>query len=118
MSTSPSRPLGCSPFVPHSAFASAWLASLVAAAASLLAGCGGVYYTAQVQSASTRLEEARVLGAETAAPFEYFYARAHLEEAQYAASEASYQDAALYAEEAEQYAAKAVELARAARGAQ
>jgi hypothetical protein len=78
-------------------------------------GCGGVYYAVTVSAASSRVEEARVLGAETLAPYEYYYAREHLEQAQFEAAEASYSDAAHYAETAEEYAAKAVEVARAAK---
>ncbi len=78
-------------------------------------GCGGVYYAVTVNAASSRVEEARVLGAETLAPYEYYYAREHLEQAQFEAAEASYSDAAHYAETAEEYAAKAVDVARAAR---
>ena len=55
-----------------------------------------------------------MLGAETLAPYEYYYAREHLEQAQFEAAEASYSDAAHYAETAEEYASKAVEIARAA----
>jgi hypothetical protein len=84
-------------------------------AAGSLAGCGGLYYAATVTSASSRVEQARVLGAETLAPYEYYYAREHLEQAQFEAAEASYSDAAHYAETAEEYAAKAVEIARVAR---
>jgi len=68
-----------------------------------------------VGSASSKVEEARVLGAEQLAPYEYYYAREHLEQAQFEAAEASYSDAAHYAETAEEYATKAVEVARAAR---
>src|SRR5580704_9125515 len=83
-------------------------------AASVLGGCGGVYYTASAFSAQSRVEEARVLGAETLAPYEYYYAREHLEQAQFEAAEASYSDAANFAETAEEYATKAVQLAQAA----
>jgi hypothetical protein len=88
---------------------------LFVCAAWASSGCGGVYYAATVSSASAKVEEARVLGAETSAPYEYYYAREHLEQAQFEAAEASYSDAAHYAETAEEYASKAVEVARAAR---
>ncbi len=80
-----------------------------------LTGCGGLYYGITVTSASSRVEEARVLGAETLAPYEYYYAREHLEQAQFEAAEASYSDAAHYAETAEDYASKAIQIARAAK---
>jgi hypothetical protein len=85
------------------------------AAVGALSGCGGMYYAVEMGSASSRVEEARVLGAETSAPYEYYYAREHLIQAEVEAAEASYSDAANYAETAEQYAAKAVDVARAAR---
>jgi hypothetical protein len=79
-----------------------------------LTGCGGVYYAAEVNGAASRLEYARVLGAEGLAPYEYYYAKEHLEQAQVEASHANYSDAAHYAETAEEYANKAVELTQAA----
>jgi hypothetical protein len=79
-----------------------------------LAGCGGVYYAATINGATSKLEEARILGADTLAPYEYYYAKEHLREAQIEAAEASYSDAAHYAQTANEYAEKAVQLAQAA----
>jgi hypothetical protein len=78
-------------------------------------GCGGVYYAVNVTSASAKVAEARELGAEQMAPYEYHYAKAHLEQAQVEASEASYSDAANFAETAEEYANRAIEVTRAGR---
>src|SRR3984957_18029520 len=78
-------------------------------------GCGGVHYAIAVNSASSRVEEARAVGAEQLAPYEYYFAKEHLEQAQVEASEASYSDAANLAEAAEEYARKAIELAQSAR---
>ncbi len=91
----------------------AWVvvAPLAVTAAS---GCGGVYYAAEVNGAASRLEYARVLGAEGLSPYEYYYAKEHLEQAQIEAAKANYSDAAHYAETAEEYANKAVELTQAA----
>lgn len=75
-------------------------------------GCGGVYYAATVNAASNRLEYAREVGAEQLAPYEYYFAKEHLRQAQVEASEASYSDAAAYAETAEEYANKAIELSQ------
>jgi hypothetical protein len=75
------------------------------------AGCGSVYYAASVNSASARVEQARSVGAERSAPYEYYYAQEHLRQAQVEASEASYGDAVAYAESAEEYAQKAIEIA-------
>ncbi len=88
-------------------------AGLVLALASLT-GCGGTLYAINASSANSRLEEAKELGAEQLAPYEYYYAKAHLEQAQVDASEASYSDAINYAETAEEYADKAVNLSKAA----
>ncbi len=78
-------------------------------------GCGGMYYGITAGAASARLEEARQLGAETHAPYEYYYAKSHLDEAGFEASAASYSDAANYAEIAEEYAIRAIELSKAAK---
>jgi hypothetical protein len=78
-------------------------------AAPALGGCGSVYYTVSANAAQSRLEQARQMGAETAAPYEYYFAREHLRQAQVEASEASYSDAASYAETAELYAQKAID---------
>jgi hypothetical protein len=80
-----------------------------------LAGCGGVSYAIAVNSAASRVEEAKAVGAEQLAPYEYYYAKEHLEQAQVEAAEASYSDAANLAETAEEYASKAIELAQTAR---
>ena len=77
-----------------------------------LSGCGGIHYAVNANGASSRLEEAKALGAEQLAPYEYYYAKANLEQAQIEASEASYSDAANFAETAEEYANKAVELSK------
>jgi hypothetical protein len=91
------------------------IAILAASLAGALLGCGGVHYAININSAHSRLEEAKAVGAEQLAPYEYYYAKEHLEQAQIEASEASYSDAATLADEAEQYANKAIELAQSAR---
>lgn len=72
-------------------------------------GCGGIYYAININSAESKLEQARLMGAEKSCPYEYYYAREHLHEARMQASEASYGDAAGMAETAEQYAQKAID---------
>jgi len=84
----------------------------------LLSGCGSVYYTVSVNSAQSRLEQAKQMGAESQAPFEYYFAREHLRQAQMEAAEASYGDAASYAETAELYAQKAIDLIQTAKRAE
>jgi len=83
---------------------------LAALALSSGSGCGGVYYSVNVNAAQSRLEQARLLGAEQQAPYEYYFAREHLRQAQIEAAEASYSDAAGYAETAELYAQKAIDV--------
>lgn len=91
------------------------LAALTLLALPVLSGCGSVYYTVSVNAAQARLEQARAVGAEQAAPYEYTFAREHLRKAQVEAAEASYSDAAAYADTAEMYAQKAIDVAEAAK---
>ncbi|HEY6724339.1 MAG TPA: DUF4398 domain-containing protein [Polyangiaceae bacterium] len=90
---------------------------LVAAgiALSTLVGCGNVMYAVAANRASAKLEEARHAGAEEDAPYEYWYAKLHLEKASSEASEADYSDAIHLAEVAEEHAAKAIRLAQEAK---
>ena len=63
----------------------------IGAAAVLLVavtGCGNTLYAIQANSASSKVEEAKELGAEKYAPYEYYYAKAHLEKAETEAAEA------------------------------
>src|SRR5215471_5343631 len=62
----------------------------VAAALLLTVGCGNTIYAIKVGSAAKKVEEAHELGAEKLAPYEYYYAKAHLEKAQEEAAEADY----------------------------
>jgi hypothetical protein len=87
----------------------------VSGAMVLAAGCGGIQYSVVVSAAASRVEEARVLGADQLAPYEYYYAREHLEQAEVEAAEASYSDAVEFAREAEEHAAAAIALAQKAR---
>ena len=85
-------------------------AIFAAGLASALFGCGGVHYAINISSASSRVEEAQAVGAEQLAPYEYYFAKEHLQQAQIEASEASYSDAVNLAEEAEDHANTAIEL--------
>src|ERR1700722_9737355 len=87
---------------------------LVLAGAFGTTACGGVYYAARVSAASSQLEEAREIGAEQIAPYEYYYAKAHIDQAMGEARGGRYADAANFAEEAETSAAKAIQLSQAA----
>ena len=95
-----------------------WLTLALATVLLTCVGCGNALYAVQANSASSKLEEARELGAEQYAPYEYFYAKEHLQKAQSEASEADYSDAIDLADASEEYADKAIRLAREAhRGA-
>ncbi len=89
--------------------------AVVLSALPALSGCGSVYYTVSVNAAQSRLEQARAAGAEKAAPYEYTFAREHLRKAQLEAAEASYSDAAAYADTAELYAQKAIDIVEASK---
>ncbi len=80
-------------------------------AALVTGGCGSGYYAVSMNAAEHRLEEARRAGAEESAPYEFYYAEEHLRQARIEASEASYGDAATYAQTAESFAQKALDLA-------
>jgi len=88
------------------------LVSLAASAALCLMGCGHTIYAINVNSASAKLEEAHELGAELYAPYEYWFALEHLDKAQTEASEGDYGDAIELAGIGEEYADKAIQLAR------
>ena len=84
-------------------------------ASLFMTGCGSTLYAVQANAAASKLEEARELGAERYAPYEYWFAREHIDKAESEASEADYGDAANLAAVAEDYADKAIKLARQAR---
>jgi uncharacterized protein DUF4398 len=84
----------------------------IGAVAGALVSCGGVQYTVVSSAASSRLEEARALGADRLAPYDYYFAKEHLEQAQIEASHASYSDAVVLAKEAQVHASAAIESIR------
>jgi Domain of unknown function (DUF4398) len=86
--------------------------------ALLTTGCGNAIYAFQASSASNKVEEAHELGAEKLAPYEYYYAKEHLDKAAEEAASADYSDAINLAETSEEYADKAIRLSKEAeRGA-
>jgi len=84
----------------------------------LAVGCGGVQYTIAANAAAARVEEARALGADQLSPYDYYFAREHLEQSQVEASEASYSDAIKLAHEAEEHANAAIASTEKARQTQ
>ncbi|MFI5298099.1 MAG: DUF4398 domain-containing protein [Polyangiales bacterium] len=87
----------------------------VSGAAWMIAGCGGVLYTAKINAVEAKVENAKELGAEASAPYEYYSARERVQKAKEEASRADYQDAVDLLDEAETFADKAVAQAGAVR---
>lgn len=83
---------------------------LVCLLLALTAGCGNAVYAVQASSAASKLEEAKELGAEELAPYEYQLAVEHMKKAREEAAEADYSDAVRYAETCEEHAEKAIRL--------
>jgi len=81
------------------------------------AGCGGTLYTVHINDAANKVAQAKELGAEKLAAYEYYYASEHLTQAMSEAAEGDYSDAIDFADAAEQYADKAIKLSREAGGA-
>ena len=78
----------------------------------VVSGCGNTLYAIRAHSAASKLAQARALGAERYAPYQYFYAQEHFHKAQTEAAEADYSDAIDLAETSEEFADKAARLAR------
>ena len=96
-----------------------WVPRLAGVALGLgLTGCGNTLYAFQVNATANKVEEAKELGAEKLAPYEYYYAKEHLEKAQEEAAAADYGDAVDLAAIGEEFADKAIRLTKEAhRGA-
>jgi hypothetical protein len=89
------------------------VASFLAASVLALSSSGcGLMYAIKASSAASKLEEAKTLGAEELAEYEYFYAYEYLEKASEEAADASYGDAIEMAGIADEYAEKAIELSK------
>jgi hypothetical protein len=83
---------------------------LLSCALVALSGCGPVLYESRIRAAEAKLVEAREANARWYAPYEYYYAEAHLRQARIEAAEASYEDALSYAETAEEYGTRALRV--------
>ena len=84
----------------------------VALGLSMLSGCGPVLYTVHSNAAEEKLKQARDANARWFAPFEYYFAEAHLQQAEVEAAEAEYEDAIKDAETAEEYSVRALSITR------
>lgn len=75
-------------------------------------GCGNAIYAFESSSAASKVEEARELGAEELAAFEYYIALEYLKKARSEAAEADYGDAINFAETSGKHADKAIKISR------
>ena len=80
--------------------------------ASAAAGCGPVWYTAEIISAGSIVAEAEGADATEHSPYEYWIAREYLDKAREEAGGGSYEDAIHYAQEAHRYATDARDQSR------
>jgi len=75
-------------------------------------GCGGFLYGIYSGGAATKLETAQQLGAEKYAPYEFYFAQAHLTKAMEEAATANYGDAIDLVDDADKAAEKAITLSK------
>ncbi len=73
-----------------------------------MVGCGSAIYSFRINAAISRLEEAKTVGAEKSAPYEYYSSEVRLAEARRQAARAEYGAAIRLAKEAEGFAGKAI----------
>ena len=78
-------------------------------------GCGGVMYTARINSVEGKVEAAKEVQAEQFAPYYYYSAKERVQKAKEEAARADYGDALDLLDEAENDALKAIEQAEAVR---
>lgn len=86
--------------------------------AAVTSGCAPTVYSVHVLPAARVVEEAEQAGAAEHAPYEYHFARVHLEQARVAAAESAYQDAIRYAKVAAEHGRLAQRRTRLAQGRQ
>ncbi|HXS17512.1 MAG TPA: hypothetical protein VN764_10010 [Polyangiaceae bacterium] len=77
---------------------------------SVLSGCGNTLYLVRINRAERDLEEAERLGAAREATYEYYSAKARLEEARYQAAQAEYGPASTLSSDADDFAVKAINI--------
>jgi tetratricopeptide (TPR) repeat protein len=81
------------------------------AAITLLCSCGAIQYTKQMEETEQAFTQAREQKAREYAPYEYYYAKAYLDQARVEAAHSSYENAIRYAKAAEKHCSKASEIA-------
>lgn len=89
------------------AFRHAALGAVLCCSVLILGGCGSALYAVRVGKVSSELELAQRAGAAESAPYEYYFAEAHLVEARFEASESDYGDALSLLDQAEEYTRRA-----------
>ena len=82
-----------------------------------LVGCGNTLYLVRMNRAERSFEEAQELGAEQHATYEYYSAKARIEEAKRQAAQAEYGPASELSEEAYDYSVKAIHRSKDKRAA-
>ena len=87
----------------------------VAVASAGATGCGGVAYTARINSVEGKIEHAKEVQAEAYAPYYYYSAKERALKAREEAARADYQDALDLLDEAENDADQAITQAEAVR---
>lgn len=92
--------------------------ALVAALTAVGLGCGPALYTVQIRAAEQRLAQARDENARWYAPYEYYFAEAHLQQAQLEAADAAYEDATRHAQTAEEFSLRALAITKRGREAE
>jgi len=85
---------------------------LACCVAALLQSCGPSLYTAEMTAAQAQVERARKEAARWYAPYEYYFAQAHLAKAREEAAEASYEEAIRFARTAGEFGERALQIAR------
>jgi len=73
-------------------------------------GCGNTLHLVRINHAERDLEEAERLGAARDAAYEYYSAKARLEEARYQAAQAEYGPASKFSSDADDFAVKAINI--------
>lgn len=90
-----------------------WRIALLALPLALGFGaCGPAAYSIRSARATSAVAQAEQANVKVEAPYEWFKAEAYLDKAREEAAAAEYQDAIRLAESAEEYANKAIEIAR------
>ncbi|MGD8862002.1 MAG: DUF4398 domain-containing protein [Myxococcales bacterium] len=87
------------------------LSSILLSLLSLAAtGCGPALYLQSIDDAEDRLQLARQENARWYAPYEFYFAQAHLDKAREEAAEGAYEDAIRYARTATDFSSRAIEI--------